>query len=418
MQTNLADFIRDTPEGKRAEQILRNCVHCGFCTATCPTYQLLGDELDGPRGRIYQIKLFLEGETPSPHIRDHLDRCLVCRSCETTCPSGVDYHHLLDIGREALEERAPRSLPERLLRRAMVWLFSDPRHFAPLLGLARLVRPALPAALRNKVLPRRPLPAPAQPTPGGKGRRMLMLDGCVQPALAPQINRALSLLLDRLGIETLGVPQAGCCGALPQHLSDAQRAREIARRNIDAWLPELEAGAEALVVTASGCGAHVKDYPTLLAGDPDYAEAARQIAEKARDPVEILLAEDLRRLHLKPRAKRIAVHTPCSLQHGLGLGGRIQSLLTRLGYTLAETTEDHLCCGSAGTYSLTQPAIASRLRARKLQALRIDAPDLIVTANIGCLGHLQDEGGTPVAHWLNLLAEDLPPLPESSPATG
>ncbi len=419
MQTSLADFIRDTPEGKRAEQILRNCVHCGFCTATCPTYQLLGDELDGPRGRIYQIKQILEGESPSAHIRDHLDRCLVCRACETTCPSGVEYHHLLDIGRETLGQLTPRSFHERLTRRAMVWVFSEPRRFAPLLGLARLVRPALPATLRNKILPAQqhasPQPGPAN---GRKAhRRMLLLDGCVQPALAPQINQALSLLLARLGVHAQVVPQAGCCGALPQHLDEPERARAMARRNIDAWLPELDAGAEALVVTASGCGAHIKDYPTLLADDPAYAEGARRIAEKTHDPVEILLEEDLRKLQAEPRQARVAVHTPCTLQHGLGLGGRLRVLLTKLGYPLAQTTEDHLCCGSAGTYSLTQPRIAAQLRKRKLQALRVDSPDLIVTANIGCLGHLQDEGGVPVLHWLNLVAEDLPSPHESTLAT-
>lgn len=416
MQTSLADFIRDTPEGQRAEQILRNCVHCGFCTATCPTYQLLGDELDGPRGRIYQIKQVLEGEPPSAQVREHLDRCLVCRACETTCPSGVDYHHLLDIGRETLEQLAPRPWHERLIRRAMVWAFSEPRHLTPLLGVARLLRPALPVALRNKILPAQPLTGVASPR-RDTHRRMLLLDGCVQPALAPQINQALSLLLARLGIHVQGVPQAGCCGALPQHLDEPEHARAMARRNIDAWLPELEAGAEALVVTASGCGTHIKDYPFLLAEDPDYAEGARRVAEKTHDPVEILLEEDLRKLQVAPRQARVAVHTPCSLQHGLGLGGRLQELLTKLGYRLAQTTDDHLCCGSAGTYSITQPRIAGQLRARKLQALRIDSPDLIVTANIGCLGHLQDEGGVPVMHWLNLVAENLPERHESRPAT-
>jgi len=406
MQTALADFIRDTARGQRADRILRACVHCGFCTATCPTYQLLGDELDGPRGRIYQIKQVLEGEPATPTMQAHLDRCLTCRSCETTCPSGVDYHLLLDIGREVVEELQPRPLRQRLQRRAMVWLFSDPRRFAPLMVLARAVRPLLPAALRQKIMPRpRAITVPET----SAARRMLLLDGCVQPVLAPQINQALQLILGRLGIALQSAAGAGCCGALPQHLSDAERAREMARRNIDAWWPLLEQGAEAVVITASGCTAQVRDYPSLLEDEPAYAEKARQLAGRAKDPVEILLEEELEALDIQPRGLRVAVHTPCTQQHGLGLDGAVGRLLTGLGYRLTAVAESHLCCGSAGTYSLTQPELSQRLRLRKLEALNIDRPDRIVTANIGCLGHLQDEDGPPVSHWLNLLAEDLSP---------
>ncbi len=404
MQTALTDLIRDTPQGREADRILRACVHCGFCTATCPTYQLLGDELDGPRGRIYQIKQLLEGEPPTAVLREHLDRCLVCRSCETTCPSGVDYHRLLDIGREVLEEQLPRPRTQRVQRGLMRWLFGDARRFTPVLGLARGLRPLLPAALRRKILPR---PAPLPITPVTAERRMLRLEGCVQPALAPDIDQALQRLLGHLGIAVETVSQAGCCGALPQHLDAPEQARALARRNIDAWLPELDAGAEALVVTASGCGAHLHDYPALLAADPVYAEHARQLVAKLRDPVQILAQEDLSRLPLRPRPQRIAVHTPCTLQHGLHLNGQIEALLESLGYQLVPVAEGHLCCGSAGTYALTQPTLSQRLRERKRAALTMEHPELIVTANIGCLSHLHDEEGPPVLHWLVLLARDL-----------
>ena len=405
MQTTLADFIRDTPRGQQADRILRTCVHCGFCTATCPTYQLLGDELDGPRGRIYQIKQVLEGEQPTAILQGHLDRCLTCRACETTCPSGVDYHLLLDIGREVVEELQPRPLIQRLQRRAMLWLFSDARRFAPVMALARTVRPLLPASLRRKIMPTLPTLA-TEPVPT-TGRRMLLLDGCVQPVLAPQINQALTRVLGRLGIELINTPDATCCGALPHHLSATAKARAMARQNIDAWWPLLEQGVEAVIVTASGCTTQVRDYPHLLADEPHYADKARQLVEKVKDPVEILAAEDLGLLDIQTSHQRIAVHTPCSLQHGLKLDGAVDRLLSELGYQLVTVAESHLCCGSAGTYSLTQPALSDRLRQRKLSALNIDRPERIVTANIGCLGQLQEENGTPVSHWLNLLEEDL-----------
>jgi len=404
MQTALADFIRETPQGREADRILRACVHCGFCTATCPTYQLLGDELDGPRGRIYQIKQLLEGEPPTAVMREHLDRCLVCRSCETTCPSGVDYHRLLDIGREVLEEQLPRPPAQRAQRDLMRWLFGDARRFAPVLGLARGLRPLLPASLRRKILPR---PAPLPTAPVTAGRRMLRLEGCVQPALSPDIDQAMQRLLGHLDIAVETAPQAGCCGALPQHLDAPEQARALARRNIDAWLPLLEDGVEALLATASGCGAHLHDYPALLAADPVYAERARQLVERLRDPVQVLAQEDLSRLPLRPRPQRIAVHTPCTLQHGLHLNGQVETLLESLGYRLVPVAEGHLCCGSAGTYALTQPTLSQRLRERKRAALTVEHPELIVTANIGCLSHLHDEEGPPVLHWLVLLARDL-----------
>ena len=404
MQTSLAEFIRDTPAGREADQILRACVHCGFCTATCPTYQLLGDELDGPRGRIYQIKQVLEGEPANATVREHLDRCLSCRSCETTCPSGVNYHRLLDIGREQVERQAPRAAPQRLLRRLLIEVLAYRARFTPLLRMGQWLRPAMPPAMRRKIpaarrVSGRPPPAAA--------RRVLLLEGCVQPGLAPQINQALETLLLKLGIAVEHTPDAGCCGALPHHLDDSERARQMARRNIDAWYPAIERGAEALLVTASGCGAHIQDYPHLLGDDRVYADKARRIAALARDPVQLLASEPLQGLGLEPRRARIAVHTPCTLQHALKLNGRIEQLLKGLGYELCKVAEGHLCCGSAGTYSILQPTLSRQLRTRKLEALSIGSPDLIVSANIGCLMHLGETAEVPVVHWLTVLAEDL-----------
>jgi glycolate oxidase iron-sulfur subunit len=405
MQTALADFIRDTPEGREADQILRACVHCGFCTATCPTYLLLGDELDGPRGRIYQIKQVLEGDPANATVRTHLDRCLVCRACETTCPSGVDYHRLLDIGREQVERQAPRSVGQRLLRRLLIETLAYRNRFNALLRVGQTVRPLLPRGLKRNVPPAKRVPKVGPPA--SATRRVLLLDGCVQPGLAPEINAALERILQHLDVAVQHTPGAGCCGALPQHLNDMERARAMARLNIDAWYPAIERGAEALVVTASGCEAHVQDYPRLLAGDPDYADKAAQLAERLRDPLQLLDELALDSLPLQPRAARIAVHTPCTLQHALHLNGKTELLLQGLGYRLAAVADGHLCCGSAGTYSILQADLSQRLRDRKRRALTGDHPDLIVTANIGCLMHLDEPDGIPVQHWLNLIAEDL-----------
>lgn len=405
MQTALADFIRDTPDGREADRILRACVHCGFCTATCPTYQLLGDELDGPRGRIYQIKQVLEGDPANATVREHLDRCLICRACETTCPSGVNYHRLLDIGREVVERQVPRSLGQRLLRRALIEALAYRGRFNALLRVGQAVRPLMPKGMRRNIPPRKKA---QRGVPAATGtRRVVLLEGCVQPGLAPEINAALERILQHLGISVQRCPEAGCCGALPHHLSDTERARAMARRNIDAWYPAVENGAEALIATASGCGAHLQDYPRLLAGDPGYAEKAVQLAARLRDPLQILGEEPLESLPLRPRAARIAVHTPCTLQHALPLNGKTEQLLQRLGYQLAAVADGHLCCGSAGTYSILQSSLSEQLRGRKLRALTGDHPDLIVTANIGCLMHLDEPEGVPVRHWLNLLAEDL-----------
>ena len=403
MQTALAEQYRKTAHGERAEAILRSCVHCGFCTATCPTYQLLGDELDGPRGRIYQIKQILEGEQASAIQRGHLDRCLTCRACETTCPSGVQYGELLEIGRELVEQQAPRPLLERTQRKLLINMMSNSRRFGVLLRIGQLFRPLLPRKLKQKVPTMQR--AGAWPAPRHE-RRMLVLDGCVQPATLPDINAATARVLNRLGISLLRAPQAGCCGALPNHLSDAERARQMARANIDAWLPLLDDGVEAILVTASGCGVQVKEYGHLLADDPDYAVNALRVAAAARDPIEVLADAALPTLW-HGKGPRIAFHAPCTLQHGQQLGGRVEALLTRIGYRLTPVPDSHLCCGSAGTYSILQPELSDQLRSRKREALLSGQPQLIASANIGCLLHLAEPDSAPVLHWLQLVDRDL-----------
>lgn len=403
MKTQLSEPFLDSAQGQRAERILRSCVHCGFCNATCPTYQLLGDELDGPRGRIYQIKQVLEGQEPTPSLHTHLDRCLTCRACETTCPSGVDYHSLLDIGRELAAEKLPRPWRQTLLRRVLVGAFSEPRRAALIFAAARLVRPLLPAAFKRKI-PLAGKPRAGPPSVAGT-RRMLLLDGCVQPAAAPQINAAAREVFATLGITLESVAEAGCCGALQHHLGDTEGGREKARRNIDAWWPAIDEGAQAIVITASGCAPMVKDYVTLLADDRDYAGRAQRVSELARDVSEVLADEDLSALK-SPRTRRIAFHSPCSLQHGQKLDGTVEALLRTLGYDLVTVKDPHLCCGSAGTYSILQPELSERLRDQKLAALEHDQPELIASANIGCLLHLQQGTQRTVIHWLELLADN------------
>ncbi len=402
MQTALADFIRDTPTGQEANGILRACVHCGFCTATCPTYQLLGDELDGPRGRIYQIKSVLEGAVPNSGILGHLDRCLTCLSCESTCPSGVRYGRLLDIGRQHLEKSVKRPMGQRLQRSLLRHLVPERRRFALLIGMGRLLRPLLGKRLRGKIPPK-PRPVAAL-IPTRHTRCMLLLDGCVQPSLAPEINAAAIRVLDLLGISLLSMPKAGCCGALCHHLADEQGALQQARRNIDAWWTGLEAGAEAIVATSSACTLMLKDYGRLLADDPAYAGKAQTLAQRVRDISEVLAEEDLGGLP-KPSAlpEQIAFHAPCSLQHGQKLQGVVERLLNDWGVTLCPVPEPHLCCGSAGSYSLLQAEISGQLRERKLTALHSGGPGLIASANIGCLTHLREGTDTPVVHWLQLL---------------
>ncbi|GAB3387923.1 glycolate oxidase iron-sulfur subunit [Azotobacter armeniacus] len=404
MQTHLSEQALALPRGAEAERILRSCVHCGFCNATCPTYQLLGDELDGPRGRIYLIKQVLEDAEPSASTREHLDRCLTCRNCETTCPSGVQYHHLLDIGRALVEERVPRPLGQRVLNAGLRTLLPHPGVFKALLRSGERFRPLLPTTLKAK-LPRQIRPAKARPQPQ-HARRVLMLKGCVQPGLSPNTNAAASRVLDRLGISVTPVREAGCCGALDYHLNAQDAGLERARRNIDVWWPVIEAGAEAIVQTASGCGAFIKDYGHLLADDPRYAAKARQVSEQTRDLVEVLRGEPLEKLGIHADL-RLAFHCPCTLQHAQKLGGAVEEVLTRLGFQVTAVPDAHLCCGSAGTYSLTQPALSRRLRDNKLNALESGQPQLIATANIGCQIHLDSAGRTPVRHWIELVEEAL-----------
>ncbi len=400
MQTRLSDTYRDTPLGQAADQVLRSCVHCGFCNATCPTYQLLGDELDGPRGRIYQIKQILEGAEATASIQQHLDRCLTCRACETTCPSGVEYHKLLDIGRELVEQQVPRPFLQRNYRRLLQSTFGNTRRVALLLFFARLFRPLLPAQLKKRIPLARTVRMPASQA---RARTMLLLDGCVQPAASPQINNSAIAVLDRLAINLRIIPAAGCCGALHQHLSDSAAARQRARANIDAWWPYVQQGAEAIVITASGCAPMVKDYGHLLAGDTQYAQRAAHIGAMTRDISEVLRCEDLGGLKTES-AGRIAFHSPCSLQHAQQLDGVVEAVLKAVGYTLVPVRDAHLCCGSAGTYSILQPELAKRLRSRKLESLQEKRPELIATANIGCLLHLQQNAEVPVRHWIELLA--------------
>lgn len=397
MQTRIDPELKSSAAGRTAEAILRSCVHCGFCTATCPTYRLLGDELDGPRGRIYLIKQMLEGNSISAHTRTHLDRCLSCRSCETTCPSGVEYGRLLDIGRHQVERRTRRPLLQTLSRKALRMIIPYPERFRLLSGLAGVVRPLLPKHWRPPVPARSGAMAAPQTT---KARTMLLLQGCVQSVATPATTGAAARLLDRLGISPL--PASGCCGAISQHLAAPDEARRFMRRNIDAWWPHIEAGTEAIVSSASGCGAVIREYGYLLQDDPDYADKARRISAMTRDLVEVLEREDLHELN--PDVTRsVAFQAPCSLQHALRLNGRVEALLQGLGFTLTGVADAHLCCGSAGTYSLLQPRLARRLRDNKLSTLLAGHPQVIATANIGCQLHLAQKSGIPVVHWVELL---------------
>lgn len=407
METRLAAGIRETPAGAKADEILRACVHCGFCLATCPTYQLLGDELDSPRGRIYQIKQVLEGVPPTRQTQLHLDRCLTCRSCETTCPSGVEYGHLVDIGRAAVDERVERPWRERVYR----WLLREgvtrPWLFGTALKLARSVRWALPPSLRAKVGAARPagaLPTRVHP------RKVLLLNNCVQPSMSPSIDAATARVLDAIGVQSIIAAGSGCCGAIRQHLDDQSGARHAFRRNIDAWWPLIEsAEVEAIVINASGCGAMVAEYADLLRDDPAYAQKAKRVVELSRDLAEFLPQAIAEAGIGAPSARRVAFHPPCTLQHGLKIRGKVEALLVALGAELVPVRDTHLCCGSAGTYSLLQPQLSQTLRARKLETLLENRPQAVLSANIGCIAHLQSATETPVSHWIEWVDEALRP---------
>ncbi|WP_288379161.1 glycolate oxidase subunit GlcF [uncultured Massilia sp.] len=403
MQTNLADFIRDTPDGKEAQAILQACVHCGFCTATCPTYQLLGDELDGPRGRIYLIKQVLEGAAPTRKTQLHLDRCLTCRNCESTCPSGVKYGRLVDIGRRVVDERVPRPFADRVKRTTLKEVLPRTSLYKRAYRAGLSVRPLLPKTLQDKLQSARS--AGTWPT-RTHARKMLVLEGCVQPAMAPNINAATARVLDAFGIQLMAAPKAGCCGAVRYHLNDQAAGLDDMRRNIDAWWPYVESGeVEAIVMTASGCGVTVKEYGHLRAHDPHYAAKAGRISMLTRDLSEILVEfEATLPGKLAGRVdQRIAWHPPCTLQHGQQIRGKVESLLRAAGVDLQLCADSHLCCGSAGTYSVLQPEIAHELRDRKLANLEATGASVIVSANIGCMTHLQSGTGTPVTHWIELI---------------
>jgi len=407
MQTALADFIRDTPEGREADAILRKCVHCGFCTATCPTYLLLGDENDGPRGRIYLMKQALEGQEITDKTRLHLDRCLTCRACETTCPSGVQYGRLLDIGRKLVEEKTGRPAWERLKRRVLAEVLPRRSLFALLLALGQLARPFLPARLAGGI-PVSATRAGAWPAPR-HSRKMLALAGCVQPALAPVINAATARVFDRIGISLIEAKGAGCCGALRFHIGYQEEGLADMRALIDRWWPMIERGeVEAIVMTASGCGVVVKEYAHLLRHDRVYAGKAEKISAMTRDLSEVIDAEYAR---LEPllakKGGRIAFHPPCTLQHGQDIKGVTERVLARAGFELTPVPDSHLCCGSAGTYSILQPELSGQLKRNKLSALASGAPEEILTANIGCLAHLQSGTERPVRHWIAALEERL-----------
>ncbi|WP_295952445.1 glycolate oxidase subunit GlcF [Rhodoferax sp.] len=405
MQTNLSAEFKNTADGQAAEAILRKCVHCGFCTATCPTYQLLGDELDGPRGRIYLMKQVLEGAEVTRSTQQHLDRCLTCRNCESTCPSGVEYGALVDIGRRIVDARVERPTLEKAARWLLKEGLTSPL-FAPAMKAGQILRPLLPPVLKKKV----PAATAAKPWPTREhARKVLMLTGCVQPAMMPNINSATARVLDAAGIQTLVAEKAGCCGALRSHLGDHAGGLDDMRRNIDAWWPLLQAHKpEAIVMNASGCGVMVKDYAHALAADPAYAHKATLISELTRDLSELLpdLVEALRDKVRVGDITQLAFHPPCTLQHGQQLRGGVETHLGALGFKVQIAgSESHLCCGSAGTYSVLQPTLAYQLRDRKLQNLEPLGAQVIVSANIGCIQHLQSGTATPVRHWVEVLDE-------------
>ncbi|MDN5565770.1 MAG: glycolate oxidase subunit GlcF [Psychrobacter sp.] len=401
MRTKINVKYLDHQDIQEADAILRSCVHCGFCNATCPTYQELGDERDGPRGRIYLIKQMLETGAVSEKTQRHLDRCLTCRSCETTCPSGVKYGRLAEIGRDIMETEVARPADQKLTRWLIRKVLPYSQRFGFLLRLGQLFRTFLPRDLKAKV----PVKQVKLPMPQLKShlRRMLVLEGCAQPSATPNTNIAATRVLDKLGISLFSAPKAGCCGAVSYHMPAHEEGLGFMRRNIDAWWPDIESGIEAIVISASGCGSMVKEYGEKLSHDPHYAAKAKRVSELAYDLSEILIKEDLGKLGLSKLGHKTAVHCPCSLQHAQQLGGHIEQILQQAGIELSRTQNGHLCCGSAGTYSILQPKLSQQLLSNKLTDLSVDNPDQIVTANIGCQLHLGSRSKIPVKHWIELL---------------
>lgn len=407
MLTEFPDELLSTAQGQEANRILRTCVHCGFCTANCPTYRLLGDELDSPRGRIYLIKGFLEGKRASLKTLQHLDRCLTCRACETYCPSGVEYGHLLDIGREKLEQQLKRPLLDQFSRFLLRLVIPNRKLFALLVACGQLFKPVLPGFLKSKI-PARVKCSTYQPE--SHARKMILIAGCVQPAISPGINESAKRVLDKLAITAIELKEERCCGALNHHMAASVSAEKMMKHNIDCWWPMLDANIEAIISTTSGCGAVIKEYGYLLRHDEAYADKANKISNMTRDIAEVMENEIssafIRDLRIPD--KKIAFQSPCTLQHGQGLNGSVERLLTRCGFALGKVMESQLCCGSAGVYSLLQPKIATQLRNQKLDALLMDSPDIIATANIGCQHHLQQATDVRVRHWIEILAETIP----------
>lgn len=419
MQTQILPALKETIAGAEADAILRQCVHCGMCNATCPTYQLLGDELDGPRGRIYLIKQVLEGKTATNKTQSHLDRCLGCRSCETTCPSGVQYHRLLEIGRAMVEQQVGRSIVSTVKRSILKQGLSNPRLFQLALNVGRQTKSILPKSLAQKI-PDRPSAELLTSPSATHNKKVLMLAGCVQPALAPEITAAAIRVLDACGVQTVMVEQAGCCGAIALHLSDAERACEQARRNIDAWWPFIAQGVEAILMTASGCGLMVQEYDQLLREDANYADKAKLVSQKALDLSQYLSGFRGRLIELYGGKieEKITWHAPCTLQHGMKAGVVVEDLLRDLGAEVKTCGQAHVCCGSAGTYSITQAPISLQLRDQKLSDLERCGGDRIVSANMACQMHLQSGTSTPVQHWIMLIDEVLRTSNKSSDSMG
>ena len=399
MQTSITQSYLETEVGKRANEILRNCVHCGFCNATCPTYQLFGDELDGPRGRIYLIKQILEGKEPTKKTQLHLDRCLTCRNCETTCPSGVEYSTLIDTGRKLITEKVKRTASQRLLHFSLRKFLLSPNAFSLAIKTGQLFRPLLPKSIKQNI-PQTQNKNLDWPSTKHK-RKIILVEGCVQKSLQPDTDKTAAIVLNRMNIQSLRIKAAGCCGALSHHLNAEAESHRYIKNNIDTWWPYIESGEiEAITMTASGCGVMISDYGKLFANDKAYAEKAAKISALYKDPAEIINTEDT---VATMQPKRIAFHPPCTLQHGLKINGKVEAMITALGHELVEFENKHLCCGSAGTYSITQKSISRQLRDNKLGAIVSQQPELIVTANIGCQTHLQGGTETSVKHWLELL---------------
>ncbi len=407
MLTHTTKEYLATSKGQEADAIIRSCVHCGFCTATCPTYQLSGDELDGPRGRIYLMKQVLEGKTVTHKTQIHLDRCLSCRSCETTCPSGVQYGRLIDIGRELVDNQVIRTPFERIQRFTLRKILPYPKRFLFLLNAGQWLKPLLPASIKQKIPARQNKASWREnnQVEQSKARKMLVLQGCAQSVVTPNTNKAATNIMRKLGIELIAANGAGCCGAISQHLSAQQEALDFMRQNIDAWWPLIEQGAEAIIITASGCGVTVKEYGHLLKNDAEYADKAKKVSELAKDISEILTQEKIVLERINISTNTIAFQSPCSLQHGQKLNGVVESLLKRYGFVLVNIDDAHLCCGSAGTYSILQKELSQQLLDHKLIASQKQSPELIVTANIGCQLHLQTKAQIPIKHWIELLDE-------------